>query len=130
MSYKTIHEKVDKAGAIIYGHLNGEGRIKKLQEDYLRGIWTDFTEDAGDYEDFRKYFEYNIDDYIDYVFSAYMERLIPLVTEVTEEELNTLTINERDSLLAQFVDYFKAKSKLSERCWGSENIVIIKRRAM
>lgn len=125
MNYETIREKTENASVAIYRHLNGKGLIKSLKKEYLANIQAEYEDDREDYKNFKEYLEYNGEDYVNFAFGAYMENLIPIVSDVTEEDIGSLTDEEKGNLLEPFIKYFIEKSKMLKCRWFPANIVTI-----
>lgn len=125
MEYKIIAAKVANASDAIYSHLSEKGKIKELKKEYLADIKSDYLDEKEDYKSFREYLDYNGEEYINFAFGTYIERLIPLLSDITEKDINALKPEEKEELLKPFIDYFIAKSKITVRRWFFEKVVTI-----
>ena len=125
MTYEAIGEKIARASPAIYGHLNEKGKIKELKKDYITSLKNDYEDIKEDYQNWKEYLEDNGDDYIDFAFGTYLENLILILADVKKEEMNILTVKEKDRLFEPYITYFKEAAKIRVRRWFPVDIATI-----
>ena len=110
MNYETMKAKAGDIEAAIYKKIDDEAQA--LKDEYTTALENNFQEEDDGYDDFDSYLEGEADNYLDFAFGAWLDKLLENLIGAGKADLEALSSEDHEKLTQPYFDYFKAKTGL------------------
>lgn len=112
MNFNAIYQETIRNESLIFAFLNNETEI--ITNDYLEELYSDFEADQDEDSDesFESYCHYYADEIIDFALVPYVLGIISNICNISSEEINRLSADEKHHLTVRTINHFKKNSGL------------------
>lgn len=104
MHFQEIEQKVEKQKNKIYKKL--VNHTKTFEEDWICDLRQEWIDEESNLP-FSEFYQYHIEEYMEFYLHHYLLYLIEIMLKITNSDIDTLNIQEKNKLTEPFILKFK-----------------------